>query len=71
MPSGRARTPYPQMPITIASEGSIDHNDLIRMEGELYTIDAFGGVGDMTDKPIFLQLHIQRRFANPNGALVP
>lgn len=46
----------------------LDHNDLVRMEGEFYEIVAFAGVADMTKEPCFLQLRVKRRFANPNGA---
>lgn len=46
----------------------IDHNDLIEMEGEIYEIVAFGGVADMTKYPSFIQVHVRRRFENPNGA---
>lgn len=46
----------------------IDLNDLIEMEGEIYELLQLGGIGDMTKKPIFLQVRVKRRFANPNGA---
>jgi len=46
----------------------LDHNDVIIMEGEVYQIVAFSGVADMTKRPTFLQIRVERRWANPNGA---
>lgn len=54
--------------IDAENNATIDHNDLVRMEGEIYEILAFGGIADMTKKPAFLQLRVQRRFQNPNLA---
>lgn len=45
----------------------LDHNDLVRMEGKIYRILAFGGIGDMTKEPVFLQLTVEYRWQNPNG----
>lgn len=49
----------------------LDHNDLVEMEGEIYEIQSFAGIADMTKKPSFLQLRVKRRFANPVGAATP
>lgn len=46
----------------------LDHNDLVIMENEVYEIVAFGGVGEMTKKPTFLQVSVKRRFESPQGA---
>lgn len=43
------------------NEALIDHNDLVEMEGSIYEIVAFGGVGDMTKKPCFLQIRVQKK----------
>lgn len=45
----------------------LDHNDLVRMEGKVYQILAFGGIGDMTKEPVFLQITVQYRWENPNS----
>lgn len=47
---------------------TITSSDLIRMEGEIYEIKPFGGVGDMTTRPSFLKIFVKRRFQSPNGA---
>ena len=49
----------------------LDHNDLVRMEGEIYSIVSFSGVADMTKKPSFMQMSIRRRWQNPEGASTP
>jgi hypothetical protein len=49
----------------------VDHNDLVEMEGQVYEIQAFSGVGYMTKVPSFVQMRIKRRWADVNGALNP
>ncbi len=39
----------------------MDHNDLVLMEGDTYEVVAFGPVGDMTKKPSFLQIRVQKK----------
>lgn len=46
----------------------LDHNDLVRMEGEIHEILAYSGVADMTKLPAFLKIVLRRRFQSPNGA---
>lgn len=46
----------------------IDHNDLVKMEGEIYKILAYAGVADLTKKPTFMQMRVKRRFENERGA---
>lgn len=49
----------------------VDHNDLIEMEGQIYEVQAFSGVGHMANVPSFLQMRIKRRWADANGAENP
>lgn len=46
----------------------LDNNDVVEMEGQIWEIMAFAGVGDMTKHPTFLQLRLRRRFQSPDGA---
>lgn len=49
----------------------LDHNCLVTMEGQVYQIEAFSGVGYMTKIPSFLQMRIKRRWSDKNGASSP
>ncbi len=43
---------------------SLDHNDLVVMEGEIYEIVSFGGIADMSKKPSFVYLQIKRQWTD-------
>lgn len=45
----------------------LDYNDIVEMEGVNWKLTAFGPVAQLTKKPSFVFLRIQRRFMDPDG----
>lgn len=55
----------------VNNKSLLDHNDLIRMDGEIFEIAAQYPIALFTKTPTFLSLYLARRFQNTQGAANP